>query len=184
MVLGVLGLVYLSTAFALDRYGRRGVQGRWDVIMVAGCRVMADGRPSPALEARVRRAVELYDEGRAPLIVMTGGVGDNAPSEARASMRLAVSLGVPADAIVLEERSTSTDENARFARDALQESEVDVGRTLVVTSAYHVLRCERVFARYLPEVRGVGVVEEPWPRVRGALREVVALTAYGVLGRL
>ena len=46
----------------------------------------------------MRHAVQLYEAGVAPRIVMTGGVGDHAPSEARASATLAEQLGVPADA--------------------------------------------------------------------------------------
>ncbi len=159
-------------ALALDVYGQRAApaRGAWDAVIVAGCRVMPDGRPSPALERRVRTAVALWKAGRAPRIVMTGGVGENPPSEAEAAARLAHALGVPESALVRESQSTTTAENAQFAARV-----VDARRVLVVSDTYHVLRCEWLFGRYFEEVRGVGSTPEAWPRVRFALREVGAV---------
>jgi uncharacterized SAM-binding protein YcdF (DUF218 family) len=114
-------------------------------------------------------AVELWRAGLAPTVVFTGGVGDSPPSEARAASAHAVALGLDPGAVVLEERSTTTEENARFAAELVRAE-----RVLVVTDAYHVLRCERVFGRHFREVRGVGSVNDLSPRARGAAREVVA----------
>lgn len=181
MVLLGSALLYATGAVALDRYGRRPVEGRYDAIVVAGCRVLPDGRPSMALARRTRRAVELWRDGVAPRLVFTGGVGADAPaSEAAVAAALARRLGVPGEAILLEERSTSTDENARYAAALLPPG----ARVVVVSDAYHVFRCERVFRRYFGDARGVGSIGHPWARMRGALREVAAVAAYGVLGRL
>ncbi len=167
-------------AVALDRYGRRPPPpGTWDAIVVAGCKVMPGGVPSTALARRVELAVQLFREGRAPLLVFTGGVGKHPPSESRVSRAMAVRMGVPASAIVIEERSTTTIENAEQAREA-----TDADRILVVSDAYHVLRCERTFARHFQEVRGVGA-QVPWgSALRMGLRELGALVRYGVAGRL
>lgn len=175
-------LAWVVGSWGLHRYGlsRPAPQGRWDAIVVLGCRVFPDGRPSFALSSRVRAAAELYAAGRAERIVLTGGVGEAGVAEAEVAAALAESLGVPRSALVLESRSTSTEQNARFAAETI------VGRrVLVVTDAYHVLRSERVFARYFDEVGVVGTLNPRWwPRTRGALREVVALAAYAVQGRL
>lgn len=173
-------LLWLGAAVGLDAYGRRAAAANaWDAIVVAGCRVMPDGLPSNALKARTHRAVELWREGKAPIIVFTGGVGDTPPAEAVAAGNLAMSLGVPASAIVLEDTSVSTEENARHAAQIL-----GGGRVLVVSDAYHVFRCERVFARYFDEVRGAGAISPITTRSRGALREVAAIGWYAVKGRL
>ena len=178
-VLAALLVVWLLAAAALDAYGQRAAptSGRWDAIVVAGCRVMPDGRPSPTLARRVRRAVDLWKAGRAPLLVMTGGVGENPPAEAEAAARLARALGVPEFAFVRETRSKTTAENARFAAEV-----VDARRVLVVSDTYHVLRCEWLFGRHFAEVRGVGSTPEAWPRVRFALREVGAIVVEALRG--
>ncbi len=176
----VLGLGYVGAAIALDRYGAREVQGRFDAIVVAGCRVMPDGRPSPALARRVEHAAALWHDGVAPLLVLTGGVGDNPPSEAEVAASHARALGVPEAALVRETGSTSTDENARLAAQLIGNE----ARIVVVSDRYHVFRCERVFGQYFEQVMGTGSKGQPWPRLRGSLREVAVVAIYGALGRL
>ncbi len=179
-MLVTLSLAYLATAAWLDRRGmREPPRETFDAIVVCGCRVHRDGRASPALARRARLAAALHRRGLAPILVTTGGVGTPPPSEARAAAEIAMREGVPEHAIVLEERSTSTEENAREAARL-----VDAQRVLVVTDAYHVFRAERVFRRYFDHAVAVGTTGSPGARARGALREVTALTAYALLGRL
>ncbi len=167
-------------AASLDAHGRRAVpDGSWDAIVVAGCRVYPAGEPSPALRRRTERAVALWREEKAPVIVFTGGVGRNPPSEARVASDVARAMGVPDEALLLEDRSTSTEENARLAATL-----IDARRVLVVTDSYHVFRTRRVFARYFDEVDGAGSVGTPWPRFLGSLREVGAVAYYWAKGRL
>lgn len=176
LTLSAASLAYVGAAAWLDRRGRRPVPPEpFDAIVVLGCRVMPGGRPSGSLEARAVRAAELWLAGAAPRLVTTGGVGDNAPSEARVAADVAIALGVDPDAIVLEERSTTTEENAREARVALR---AEASRVLVVTDGYHTFRAERVFRRHFEEVHAVGTVAPTRARVRGALREVTAVAAY------
>jgi len=175
-----LGGLYLGAAALLDRYGQQDPGAEtFDAIVVLGCRVFADGRPSASLERRVNRAVQLFRQNKAPRIILTGGLGDSPISEARAAARIAEGLGVPTDALVLEERSTTTEENAREAARS-----TDASRVLVVTDSYHVFRAERVFGRHFASARGTGSLGPRSARIRGSLREVAALLAYAVRGRL
>ncbi len=183
-VAGLMFLVWLAAAYALDRHGLRGPRGRFDAIVVAGCRVMPDGRPSPALARRAALATRLWRDGLAPRVVFTGGVGDHGGSEASVAAAFARGLGLPDEAILLEERSTSTDENAAGAAEVLEAAGTPRERILVVTDSYHVLRCERVFGRRFAEVEGTGSRSVPLARLRGAMREVPAVIAYAALGRL
>ncbi len=182
LTITALGVAYVATAAWLDRRGQRDAPAgaRYDAIVVLGCRVRADGTASPSLRRRAELAARLYADGLAPRVVLTGGVGTYPPSEARAAAEIARRAGVPEDAIVLEERSTSTEENAREAAAQLGAG----ARVLVVSDAYHVTRAARVFGRHFAEVDGAGALGPPSQRVRGALREVAALLIYGALGRL
>jgi len=168
-------------AAALDRHGADvDSPGTYDEIVVLGCGVWSGGQASPALVRRTHHAVELWRAGKAPRIVFTGGVGDHPPSEAEAAADIARGLGVPASAMVLEQASTSTEENARFAAEQLGRDR----RVLVVTDSYHVFRSQRVFERYFRESRVVGSVGIRSMRLRGALREVVAVASYVAMGRM
>lgn len=177
LILGILCLLWVSVAFALDRFGLRAPpSGEWDGIIVPGCAVWEGGRPSPALERRTRHAVNLWRAGLATRIVLTGGVGRVPPAEATVAAELARSLGVPEEALLLERDSVSTHENARLAS-TLQDEHGPIGRwrVLVVTDGYHCWRCERLFGRYFAQVRAVGSQPGPRLRQRGALREVVSI---------
>jgi vancomycin permeability regulator SanA len=110
-----------------------------DAIVVLGARAYADGRPSWALEDRVRTACEMWHEGRAPVVVMSGGPGDGAVHETEAMRRLALDLGVPDAAIRLDRDGVSTRATAANA--------AGLPTALVVTHAYHLPRTKTAFER-------------------------------------
>jgi len=173
-------VAWVLAAAALDRHGLgTAPPDAADAVVVAGAGVRPGGRPSAALHERTRVAVELVGRGHAPVLALTGGLGDHPPTEAEVARRLAVQWGVDPARIVSEDASTSTEENAAHLARVL-----DADRIVVVTDAYHVFRVERVFARHFDEVHGVGVRSPPWARARGALREVLAVGWYAVTGRL
>ncbi|HEX6643451.1 MAG TPA: YdcF family protein [Gemmatimonadales bacterium] len=79
-----------------------------DAIVVLGA-AQYNGRPSPVLRARLEHARELYQEGLAPRIMVTGGFGrGDTTSEAEVSRRWLVARGVPDSAIVARPRGKST----------------------------------------------------------------------------
>jgi uncharacterized SAM-binding protein YcdF (DUF218 family) len=183
LLLAALGAAaVLSSALALDRQGRGPIAGHFDAIIVAGCGVLHDRRPSTELARRIERAAGLYFEGRAPRVLFTGGIDrGRTRSEARVAAAWAhAHFAIPADAMLLEERSESTEENAVYARALLPNAR----RVVVVTDAYHVFRARRVFARFFEYVEGAASIGTRASRVRGALREVFAVAAYGLLGSL
>ena len=185
VALALAGLVgWAAAAVALDTVGqRRPPTGPWDAIVVAGCRVDPDGRPSLALQRRTAHAVALWELGLAPVVVFTGGVGANPPSEARAAADHAAALGLPPGAALLEDRSTSTEENAAFTATLMRDEGLG-DRVLVVTDSYHAFRAGRVFSRHFSEAFAVGSTPGPWVRARGSLREVAAVAVYKLRGRI
>jgi uncharacterized SAM-binding protein YcdF (DUF218 family) len=98
-----------------------------------------DGEPSPQLAARLDHVAELWPQGLAPLVVVTGGnqPGDRF-TEAEASANYLVERGVPADAIVQETTGRDTYESLQGAADLLAER--GLSRVLIVTDPYHSLR--------------------------------------------
>jgi uncharacterized SAM-binding protein YcdF (DUF218 family) len=113
-------------------------------------------------------------------LAFTGGVGDWPPAEAEVSRQLALAAGVDDALLIVEARSTSTEENAAYLAEQLG-SDVPI---VVVTDGYHVFRVERVFGHHFHDVRGVGVRSSWSVRAFGALREVLAVGYYALTGRL
>jgi uncharacterized SAM-binding protein YcdF (DUF218 family) len=79
---------------------------------------------------------------------------------------LLVANGVPAEAIAVEDRSTSTRENALYAKPILSAM---AGRVVLLTSDFHMYRARRCFAR-----EGIAVIPQPCPDV---LKRVNSLPA-------
>lgn len=151
-VLTILGIVIGGVLLALmvmvgfiDGYGQKNRAQKADAIVVLGARVRPDGQAGQGLRMRVLHAVRLYKKGFAPKIIMTGGVGDNPPSEARVSADLAVQNGVPREDIIEENKSTSTWENAAFAAGICKKN--GWKSVLIVSDPFHLWRARRNFER-------------------------------------
>jgi uncharacterized SAM-binding protein YcdF (DUF218 family) len=178
---GVLTCGVFGLAWVVDRFGQRERQVPADAVVVLGARVLAGGVPSGALQARVERAVALYRRGLAPRLVFSGGVGVHPPSEARVMRALAVSLGVPEAACLLEEQSHSTEQNARHSVAVLRA--VGARRVVVVSDPYHLLRARQYFRLHGVEVATVPALltERNLNRVDRlywTMREAFALLAH------
>jgi uncharacterized SAM-binding protein YcdF (DUF218 family) len=180
----LLSLVFSTwtiLAWLLDHHGNRTTEtGSFDAIVVLGCGVRPDGSAGRALAARTERAVELFHQGLAPRLVLTGGIGEHGPSEAQVAATIARNGGVPASALVLEDRSHSTHQNAEFTMALIGANQ----NILIVSDRYHAFRAERVFRKFFTRVSVVGSVGKPMDRIRGSFREVVAVIAYGLSGKI
>ncbi len=129
----------------LDGYGQIDRTHKADAIVVLGAGVGPNGKAGKGLERRVLHAARLYKKGFAPHIIMTGGVGTNPPAEAEVAARLAISKGVPRAAIVLENKSTSTWENAANASVICKKR--DWKSVLIVSDPFHLYRAQRNFEK-------------------------------------
>lgn len=95
---------------------------------------------------RILYAAQLYREGVAPRIIITGGnwrlEDTDRPSEASSIRELLTQLGVPAQDILIEERSRTTRENFLYTDALLKQHDIS-GPMALVTSASHMPRAIR-----------------------------------------
>ncbi len=132
VIFGIMALVYLQA--------RTDEARPVDAIVVMGA-AQYNGRPSPVFEARLQHALALYEQGLAPVIVVTGGKqpGD-AYTEAEAATGWLVDRGVPEGAILIENEGRSTWDSIRGVPAVLPaDGETSV---LVVSDGFHLLRSE------------------------------------------
>lgn len=127
-----------------------GLQSMTAIVVVLGLRPDSE-EMSPELKGRVDLGIELFDEIGASKLVLTGGYTNDEVDSAESEMmeEYALSRGVPRTKILKEDRSCSTIENAYYARLIQRRLNSDV--VYVVTSCYHVERCEFVFERIFPD---------------------------------
>jgi len=112
-----------------------------DAIVVLGA-AQYNGEPSPVLQARLDHAADLYDDGLAPLIVVTGGQLDRDPSgntEASASADyLAIEHGIDQDNILRENSGCNTWESLASTANELRKRGKE--RVLLVSDPFHSAR--------------------------------------------
>ncbi len=172
-------LVSVGLVAAIHFYGQADHREPADVIIVLGAGLRRDGRPGPALVRRARWAAQLWQDGYAPNIICTGGVGQGfRTSEAEGCRDELIAQGVPADAILLEMQSRSTEENAMYTHAIMN----DHGWTsaVLVSDAYHLLRAQWIFIDEGITVYPSSTVNPPiGSYVIAVAREVAALHWYG-----
>ena len=127
----------------------------FDVIVVLGTPVDADGEPSLAMRQRMDRGIELFRQGKADHLLLTGGLGT--PTEAAAMRDLALDAGILEEHIILEPTATSTFENA--VRSSRLMSEFGYSSALIVSDKLHLPRAVLVFRCLGVRAKGAGVAK-------------------------
>lgn len=184
---------------------------QYDYIIIHGAGL--DGpRPTPLLAGRIDKALELWNkQHQHGKFVVSGGQGaDEIVSEAQAMRDYLLEKGVSADAILMEDKSTTTWENLRYSlaviradrtsaaadgapaggsvtsNDAPADSEFT---TAVVTSDFHVFRCAEYAHNLGIKADGIGSHTKGWYWPTAFIREFIAITKahlwpYLVIGGL
>ena len=123
-----------------------------DFIVVFAGGVGESGQAGGGYQERVRAAVDLYQAGYAPRMIFSSGY-EFAFRETEVMRSLAMSQGVPASAIVLETRASSTYENVVFVYELLEE--FDSRTILLVSSPYHMRRALLTWEAQAPDIKVV-----------------------------
>ncbi len=113
-----------------------------DAIVVLGA-AQYDGRPSPQLVARLDHAIELWNDGRSHLIIVTGGKQQaDRFTEAGSAAKYLEEYGIPTAAIALENAGSTTRESLIGVSEILDAK--GMTSLLIVTDPYHSLRARLI----------------------------------------
>jgi uncharacterized SAM-binding protein YcdF (DUF218 family) len=194
LVIGAVAVVavvlvgyYVITVYQVWRAARHDDARPSQAIIVLGA-AQYNGKPSPVFKARLDHAAELYKDGIAPMIVVTGGkIRGDEFTEAGAGADYLHTLGIPDDAILRETTSHNSWESLRASARFLQER--GITRVVLVSDPFHSLRI-----RLIAEEIGFDAVTSPtetspihglseWRRFLGEGLRVAAGRIFG-FGRL
>ena len=143
--LAILLAGWMLLLVAIVAWSMRESDGHADAIVVLGA-AQYSGRPSRVLSARLDHALALWQQARAPRIVLTGGQRDgDLLSEAAAGRRYVMRRGVPAQAILLEAHgrtSLASMHGAAVLLHARRDSLSTRPRVLLVSDPFHMLRLD------------------------------------------
>jgi uncharacterized SAM-binding protein YcdF (DUF218 family) len=130
------------------------------------------------------RGAQLFLEHWAPLLIFSGGLGNltrgvwNQP-EADRFAEIAVRMGVPREAILIENRSTNTGENVQFTKALLAKLQLDPQKFILVQKPYMERRTFATFRKVWPEkqmlVTSPQISLEDYPTQEISQREVIGI---------
>lgn len=107
----------------------------YDCILVLGCGVRADGQPSHMLQDRLDTAIQAYQSGLAPKLLMSGDHGSNDYDEVNAMKDYAIARGIPSEDIFMDHAGFSTYESMYRAKAIF-----GCQKLIIVTQQYHLYR--------------------------------------------
>jgi uncharacterized SAM-binding protein YcdF (DUF218 family) len=186
-LLACLAIAFVAgyATFRVWAQGERDDRRPADAIVVLGA-AQYDGRPSPLFAARLDHALELYQAGIAPRLILTGGKANGDRTTEAASARVyAILHGVPPDAILTEATSRTTLESIRAVGGLLRGNHL--ADAVFVSDRPHMLRVLRMAAD--DGIRAWGsptstspIERDPGRQIDATIHELGALAQYFLIG--
>lgn len=165
----ISGYVKLSTKNMIVD-GENIPEDEFDCILVLGAGVWSGDRPSHMLADRLDVAIDAYQAGAAPKLLMSGDHGRKDYDEVNVMKAYAIDAGVPSEDVFMDHAGFSTYESLYRARDVFMAK-----RVLIVTQGYHLHRALYVARSLGIDAEGIAADLRPY---RGQsyydLREVLA----------
>ena len=157
-----------------------------DYIIVLGARVQ-DTSPSISLNERIHAAYDYLTQNPDVIAVLSGGQGeDEGISEAQCMFQQLTSMGISADRLWLEDKSTSTWENLHFSMNIIEEKTgIRPEKAGILSSEYHLYRAGLFAKDCSLEAVGIPARTQRFTiRLNYFLREVAGVWHYLILGGL
>lgn len=140
-----------------------------DCIIVLGCKVNGD-TPSDMLEDRLLCGINLYNNGTAPKLLVSGDHGRDSYDEVNTMKRYAVDKGVPSEDVFMDHAGFSTYESIYRAKEVFGAEKI-----VIVTQSYHLYRAVYVARELGLEAYGVSSDYDVYvAKVQRNLREILA----------
>ena len=146
--------------------------GNYDYIIVLGCGIYDNSIPTPMLSDRLDAAIDLYNRGVAPYILMSGDHRVDDYNEVGVMKEYCIQRGIPEDAILTDDYGLSTIETMSRAVDIF-----DIHSAVIVTQKYHLYRAIHNAQSFGIECEGVIATghifrEQPYYSLREAFARV------------
>jgi uncharacterized SAM-binding protein YcdF (DUF218 family) len=134
-----------------------------DAIVVFGAAEYS-GHPSPVFRARLDHAVMLYKHRIAPLVITTGGAGEDPHfSEGGVGRSYLLAQGIPENAIIAETQGSDTSESAHRVGNIMRTNRLHT--CVAVSDGYHLFRIKKMLGSEGLEVYGSPRADARYPGV-------------------
>lgn len=176
-----IGLLLLAVCegFVLRGFGSRAPAGL-DYLIVLGAQVREDG-PSAVLKYRLDAAAQYLRENDSTTCIVTGGKGATEPiSEGEGMKQYLVSVGIPEDRIIVEDKALKTVQNIQYSKALMSSPDAP---TAIVTNNFHVTRALALArGQGLTNVHAIAAPSDPLFLPNNMFREFFGLTKDFLMG--
>ncbi|MBC1447219.1 YdcF family protein [Listeria welshimeri] len=173
-ILIISGCIYLIIVGAFMYSGMRAkpVEAA-DTVLILGAKVEGDPAvPSLVLKERLDEAVTYLNDYPKTKVVVSGGQGaDESTTEASVMEEYLVNEGIARNRIETENKSKRTEENIKYSNEKF-----DLGKTVIVSSDYHMYRALMLANRQGIDVSGLPAKSRTPAKYKGSMREVLSIT--------
>ena len=180
LIVAVFLLWLTETCVGIVRESEAQQEQPADAIVVFGA-AQYDGRPSPVFRARLDHAFDLFQHGVAPVVITTGGAGEDPHySEGEVGHDYLMKRGIPEAKLIPETQGSDTAQSAQRVGVIMRTNRM---RTCIaVSDGYHVFR-----TRKLLEHEGIRVYVAPragsrphssWQRAMSVLKEALSYMVW------
>jgi len=188
ILLAVIGVaiclcIVLATAFSVSMVKAISAKpDEPDILVVLGCKVKGT-RPTRMLRRRLDAAYKYMTQNPDVMCIVSGGQGsDEQLTEAQAMKNYLLEKGISEGRIIMEDKSTSTDENIKNSLAIIDELGLERNIT-IVTDGFHQYRASLIAKKHgAAEIHAVSAATEPRYLPTYWVREWFGLAHYFVLG--
>jgi uncharacterized SAM-binding protein YcdF (DUF218 family) len=169
-----------ATCLAVRREAETQQNQPADAIVVFGAAQYA-GRPSPVFKARLDHAFELFQQGIAPVVITTGGAGDDPRyNEGGVGHDYLMKRGVPEAKLIAETQGSDTAQSAQRVGVIMHANHME--SCIAVSDEYHVFRIRKLLEhqhiRVYVAPRTGSRPHTEWQRAMAVLRESLSYMVW------
>lgn len=143
LLLFTLFFSYFVITLTIILFGLKDRPFKADLIVVLGTTVYSTGKPSPGLTARLNKTIEIYQQGYAPRIMVSGGLGKEGYDESLVMANFLIKRGIPKHAIIKDNLGNNTRASAYNAYQYMRQHQLQ--SVIIISQYYHIARAKLAF---------------------------------------
>ncbi|MGG0239099.1 YdcF family protein [Bacillus rhizoplanae] len=182
MILLMIVVGYMSILqYVIYKHGHMETPNDADYMIVLGARVKGT-EPSYSLQYRIDKAAEYLKTHQQTIVIVSGGKGKGEDiSEALAMKRGLIKQGIQEERIIMEDRSTNTDENIKYSKSLIPANKK---KGIIVTNDFHMYRAKKIAEKQGLQLEGLSARTPKPIIIQSNVREYLAITKYWLMDQI
>ncbi|MGX5467015.1 YdcF family protein [Bacillus toyonensis] len=180
-IITVCAVYAVFLQYNIYKHGHMKATDYADYIIVLGSKVNGT-KPSYSLQYRIDKAAEYLKSHEKTIAIVSGGQGKGEDiSEALAMKQGLMKQNIAEDRIIMEDKSTSTDENITFSKPLIP---ANMKKGMIVTNDFHMFRAKKIAAKQGLQLEGLPAKTPKPIIIPSNVREYLAITQYWFMNRI